>query len=396
MIPAAGSRWQREAGVEDSPELFMQDILAKTRGRAHRGMAEVLTQAAPETVHWLVDHGGVPLFYAGSFQTPGHSRPRMHSVGERSGSGLLAALLAGASARPEITLLQSVRLQHVEVSTSGVMLETERPSGAKETIEADSVVLATAGYGANADLVAKLIPNMASSLYYGGHGSQGDALAIGAELHADVEHLGAYQGYTALAMPHRVRLSWVAIEHGGYLVNTEGKRFCDESEGWAPDHCEAIAAQPGGFGWAIFDERIRALCNRYEDFKELETLGGVSWADDEGQLAELIGAPETALHQTIQAAKGAATGTAEDALGRERFEEPLRPPYAAVKVYPALFHTQGGLVTDGAGRVLRAGMPIGGVYAAGGAAVGMSGPDGSGYLPGNGLLSALALGRLAG
>jgi fumarate reductase flavoprotein subunit len=36
------------------------------------------------------------------------------------------------------------------------------------------------------------------------------------------------------------------------------------------------------------------------------------------------------------------------------------------------------------------------LFAAGGAARGVSGPDASGYLSGNGLLSAVVLGRLAG
>jgi len=46
--------------------------------------------------------------------------------------------------------------------------------------------------------------------------------------------------------------------------------------------------------------------------------------------------------------------------------------------------------------VLRSGAPINGLYAAGGAAVGISGHGAAGYLAGNGLLSALGLGYLAG
>jgi fumarate reductase flavoprotein subunit len=67
-----------------------------------------------------------------------------------------------------------------------------------------------------------------------------------------------------------------------------------------------------------------------------------------------------------------------------------------VKVTGALFHTQGGLAVDSHARVLRRGVPIPGLYAAGGAAVGMSGHGADGYLAGNGLLAALGLGYLAG
>jgi fumarate reductase flavoprotein subunit len=63
-----------------------------------------------------------------------------------------------------------------------------------------------------------------------------------------------------------------------------------------------------------------------------------------------------------------------------------------------LFHTQGGLRIDRDGRVLRPdGRPIGNLFAGGGAAAGISGRSGAlGYASGNGLLSAIGLGRLAG
>ena len=75
---------------------------------------------------------------------------------------------------------------------------------------------------------------------------------------------------------------------------------------------------------------------------------------------------------------------------------PLAPPYQAIEVVPALFHTQGGLLVDEHGQVLdTTGAPLGGLYASGGAAVGMSGHGAAGYLAGNGLLPALGLAYLA-
>ena len=63
----------------------------------------------------------------------------------------------------------------------------------------------------------------------------------------------------------------------------------------------------------------------------------------------------------------------------------------------ALFHTQGGLVIDASCRVKRNdGTVFPNLFAAGGAAVGVSGSTAAGYLSGNGLLTATVLGRLAG
>ena len=75
----------------------------------------------------------------------------------------------------------------------------------------------------------------------------------------------------------------------------------------------------------------------------------------------------------------------------------LKPPYKAVKICGALFHTQGGLVVDRDARVLRADKSaLPNLFAGGGAARGISGPSCWGYLAGNGLLTATAFGRLAG
>jgi fumarate reductase flavoprotein subunit len=75
----------------------------------------------------------------------------------------------------------------------------------------------------------------------------------------------------------------------------------------------------------------------------------------------------------------------------------LKPPYLAIKVTGALFHTQGGLMITPTARVMRPdGTALPNLFAAGGAAVGVSGNSARGYLSGNGLLSATVFGRLAG
>jgi fumarate reductase flavoprotein subunit len=67
-------------------------------------------------------------------------------------------------------------------------------------------------------------------------------------------------------------------------------------------------------------------------------------------------------------------------------------------VKPGLFHTQGGLMVDAHARVRRGdGSVIANLFAGGGAAAGISGQRGAGgYASGNGLLTALGLGRIAG
>ena len=68
-----------------------------------------------------------------------------------------------------------------------------------------------------------------------------------------------------------------------------------------------------------------------------------------------------------------------------------------MRVTGALFHTQGGLMINSSARVVRKdGSALPNLFAGGGAACGVSGPDISGYLSGNGLLTAIAFGAVAG
>jgi fumarate reductase flavoprotein subunit len=121
----------------------------------------------------------------------------------------------------------------------------------------------------------------------------------------------------------------------------------------------------------------------------------VKWGDSVADVAAAAGLAVDALEDTVRQAAASAAGE-PDPFGREYWEAGLEPPFAAIAVRPALFHTQGGLVVDGhAGVLTPDGTPIGGLYASGGAAEGISGHGAGGYLAGNGLLPAFGLAYLA-
>ena len=108
------------------------------------------------------------------------------------------------------------------------------------------------------------------------------------------------------------------------------------------------------------------------------------------------------LQATLDEAAEACRRGLADRHGR-RFEpaQLLVPPYRAARVTGALFHTQGGAVVDANCRVLARDahgrlQALPNLFAAGGAARGVSGNHPAGYLSGNGLLSALAGGAVAG
>ena len=259
------------------------------------------------------------------------------------------------------------------------------------------MLLATNGFAANAVMVTEFCPEIAGAEYFGAPGSTGEAVLWGGELGAALGNMAAYQGYAAVAYPQGQLLSWTTIEKGGILVSQNGRRFGNEDAGYsgfAPD----VMAQ-GDFAYAVFDRRIHQIAALEEEYAEMAEMGAVRWADSPVDLAAAGGVEPHGLAETLAEYNDAAAGRMPDPFGREKFEKaPLQPPFAIVTVKPGLFHTQGGLLVDEHARVRhRDGGVIPNLFAGGGAAAGISGVRGAGgYASGNGLLTALGLGRLAG
>lgn len=398
LIPGAASRFQRAAGITDSPEQFAADILAKTRGQTDAGIARTLAAASARTVEWLADVHGVPLSLVDSFRYPGHSAMRMHGTPNRTGSELMASLLR-AGERAGLDVLTGARVETLFADGTGRVhgLRIARPDGHTEDLACDALVLACCGYGGNRELVAELIPEIIAAEFFGHPGNRGDALRWGQALGAAVADLGGYQGHAGLAKGYGVPILWPVIVAGGIQVNTAGQRFADESRGYSEQAVDVLR-QPGHVAWTIYDERLHQLMQEFDDYRDAMAAGALRRAGTLAGLCQATDLPEDTLTATLAQVEACVRGSATDAFGRDfRGRAPLTAPWYAVKVTAALFHTQGGLVVDGEARVLRAdGSALPNLYAGGGAARGISGPGGWGYLAGNGLLTATTFGRLAG
>lgn len=398
LIPAAGTPEQAAAGIDDSPARFAQDILAKTKGSADPAMAAQLAELSAPTVAWLCYVHRVPLALAQDWLYPGHSVMRMYGTPNRTGGELMAAL-ESAVAEAGIPILTQAPVTDLFSDPDGSIrgVRIVRPDGSIEEIGCDALVLACSGFGGNAALVAAHIPEMAGATYHGHPGNQGDAIAWGAALGAAIADIDAYQGHGGLAAGHGVPILWPLIMAGGIQVNREGLRFSNEAEGYS-EQAARVNAQGDSVAWSIFDERCHQLMLTFEDYRNALAAGAVIEAQDVEALAERTGLPGCALAETLAEVAMSARGEAEDRFARDFTGHPeLAPPYRSAKVTGALFHTQGGLVIDREARVLRIdGTPLPNLFAGGGAARGISGTGAAGYLAGNGLLTATALGRLAG
>lgn len=397
MIPGIGSRWQTAVGIDDSVERFVADVDKKTAGTGNLELAATLARASVPMLEWMADDLGFDLSLVTDFNYPGHSALRCHTLEGRHGSVLLDLLVKAVEAEDNIDLFVPARLTRVLVDDQGAVsgVVIEMPDGTTEEIPTAAVLLATNGYAGDPALVAEHMPDIAAAQYHGSEHSRGDALRIGAELGAVPAQLDAYQGHAALSRHASTLVGWATVMHGGIVLNTEGRRFGDESAGYS-EFAPLLATQPGAEGWILIDAEIHERCLAFTDYVHCVEAGAILWGDDVAAIASAMKLPAEAVAEELAAVAAVAAGERADQFGRTSFDHSLAPRYAAVRIVPALFHTQGGLVVDEHARVLRSDeTPIEGLYASGGAAQGISGHGSSGYLAGNGLLPALGLAFLA-
>jgi fumarate reductase flavoprotein subunit len=397
LIPAAGTRFQKALGIEDSPELLAEDLWRKAKGRTDRTIVETVARASGPTVEWLAERHGVQFTLVQGYLYPGHSVLRMHGTPHRTGEELENALLAACARRDVDILTNAVATDLVQANGRIIGVRFARPDGASESVGCGALVLACCGFGGNREMVREHIPEIAEAEYSGHAGNQGDAVRWGRSLGAALADMGSYQGHGALAVPYGNPVNWGVLTNGGYQVNSLGLRFSNEVRGYSEQAVEVIA-QPGRTAWDVFDEARERPILGFKDYEEIRALGGIRKAPNLRDLAALMSVPPEILERTNSEVDALRSNGKTDAWGRSfTGSAPLAAPFCAVKVTGALFHTQGGLVIDTRARVLReGGEPLPNLFAGGGAARGLSGPSSWGYFSGAGLLTATTLGRIAG
>lgn len=392
LIPAAGTRFQAQAGIEDSADAFAADIQNKAKSQNDPALVARLAAHSAEVIDWLAERHSLPFSVVDNFDYPGHSARRMHGLPSRAGRELIDTL-AAACATQDIDIICEARVTTLFRDGERITgVELSRPDGSTDRIGCDRLILACNGFGGNRGKVAQYMPEIETALWFGHDGNRGEALDWGAALGAATRNLGAYQGHGNVAHPHGILITWATMTEGGVQVNRNGLRFWDESQGYS-EAARAVMSQPDGEAYAIFDARIAAIARQFQDFRDAEAVGAVKQGDAPEALAEALGLPADALAQTLRDIPQ----NGQDDFGRNFKGPQLQAPFCGVRVTGALFHTQGGLVTDEQARVVKSdGGSFPNLFAVGGAAVGVSGASDSGYLSGNGLLAAVVLGRIAG
>ena len=402
FVPAAQTVAQKRAGIQDSIEVFASEVQSKAHGTAAPHLVQAYCHAVQKAIDALELNHGIEWHVLDQFLYPGHSQYRMHAVKEKTGAGLMSALLSAAE-RAGVTLLNHAHAQELVLDAQDCIVGVgfRRPDQSMEYVRVQALILACNGFGANEQLVREYLPAIANAFYAGHHGNDGAAVLWSKDLDVDLKDMGAYQGHGSWAIPQGSLITWAIMMQGGVQINSEGKRFHNETLGYSEAAVEVLS-QPGGQAWAVIDSELLELARGFPDFVQAEQLGAVKRCESVTELAKLIGCDHEVLAHELNwplgdpAASFLSDAERESSAAERIFKRRLTPPFYAIHVTGALFHTQGGLNIDCECHVLNSsGQPFKNLWAAGGAARGVSGGAVWGYLSGNGLLSALAGGLIA-
>ena len=195
------------------------------------------------------------------------------------------------------------------------------------------------------------------------------------------------------------------------VVNAQGERFCNEAS-YGARLGVAMCESSDGRAWLIIDSKLRRAalkeCLRgglwgFQKYPAMLMMQFAPRAKSLPALAKRLGIPVEPFCATAHRYNAAADAGNSDAFGKDTssLQALQKPPYLALDIsaknpmFPCPAITLGGLrVDESNGAVLNeAGLAIGGLYAAGRAAVGIASNN---YVSGLSLADCLWSGRRAG
>ncbi|MDP3291019.1 MAG: FAD-dependent oxidoreductase [Sulfuricurvum sp.] len=211
-------------GSDDAIENHIEDTLRSSAGLGDESQITFMCERAPEALRWC-DSIGLPFSRDESGEIArrrlgGASAPRACYAQDYTGLKLLHTLYdqclkAGIEFKNDRFLLNlSVdKMTNRVLGASFLHVET----GEVEEIRADTVILATGGYGA---LYGKHSTNSAQA--------SGDGLAAAVRAGARLADMEFIQFHPTALKGSSILISESARGAGGYLLNAENERFTDE------------------------------------------------------------------------------------------------------------------------------------------------------------------------
>ncbi|MEE6209939.1 FAD-dependent oxidoreductase [Salarchaeum sp. III] len=421
QVCAVDSELQRDRGIDDDPEDFLEDLTAQQTVESageyelNHALVTAVARRSGETIDWLMrDVGADFALHTGQFEMAGHRVHRTHypvrddGVIPRAGEPVIeklheTAAEQGVDIRTEFPCDQLVVDENTNEVIGIASKENPTPVPRRQTvhmIRADNVLLACDGFGANPELIADRFPELSDLDYWGTRENTGDAVRMANELGLGLDE-PLYDLHGPFTVPEGVYLPNELVKAGSIMVNESARRFMDCGNVPYRVMDMHLMEEENGTGYIVFDRSIvdvfleEALTRHQftylldeECFDVTESIEG---------LAAAYGLDADALADTIGTVnRAAADPDADVPFGRE-YPHELTPPFYSAKIRPMYVKArQGILVNERMQARRRDGGVVENLYAGGNASESLEAGDPNAYIPGMDLMTAFTEGRIVG
>jgi flavocytochrome c len=407
-IAAAGTALQKKYGFKDSPELMYQDMIKAGLELNHPELARLVAEKSNEVFQWSIDHLGVEYMDRVD-HFGGHSVHRCYTPEGRTGAAIIKKQVDKLSelgveirlgvAFENFVLASGGRVAGVEVR-EGYNYKDPR-SGVNGVINArKAVILATGGFGSDIEFRTQHDPRLGedvdtTNMPFATAEALKETLKLGAApVHLSHIQLGPWTSPDEKGFGDGpVFADYIAFLYGLAVDPGTGRRFVNEL-GDRKTVSDAILSV-GHPCIGIADDS--AVQSQGWDLSRGLNKGVVKKFDDLKELAATYEIPPGELEATIERFNGYVVSGKD-----EEFDKPIlpdaapvnHPPYYAVRLWPKVHFTMGGVGIDVKARVINLDRkPIPGLYAAGEVTGGVHGACRLGSCA---ITECLVFGRIAG
>jgi tricarballylate dehydrogenase len=356
----AGGSDELAAG-RDPADILVERHLERGEGEINVELLRTYCHRIFEDCRWLRDDIGLP-----------YDDGRGRNV-KGVGIGLFKWLHKTALERG-VRMMFATRVESLLIDAGGTVGGVRvLAEGERFEVTAPAVILATGGFQGDREMLAKYTGRELTEdiTTVGSPDNTGDghrmALEAGAIMqHLDVCHIRTTDIFFGQG-PSRYLLHIYPL---GIYFNRNFERFVDEGVEDSDTIANAIALQPGAIAGLIFDDKARRrFAEEYDAYPRREQL--ICTADSIAELAEKMHVSPESLCRFVDAFNASVKDERATGPNLPKTRSALRidtPPFHGFyPVRPALNHTLGGVVVDGAStQVIDAnGRPIAGLFAAG-------------------------------
>ena len=386
---AAETHYQKEQGIDDSVETFIEDTMEGGHQMNNRDLVTVMAEKSASAIDWL-DSIGAPLPKVGF--SGGATNARIHAP--EDGSGVGAYLVTRFLNKVDdlgIEVMYETKATEL-ISDNGTIVGVKAESDEfNYTINAKAVILATGGFGNNQDMIVKYRSDLKGTVSTSAPGAMGDGIVMAEKVGADLVDIDQIQLHPTVEQGTSMLITESVRGDGAILVNQEGKRFTNEL--LTRDVVSAAELeQTGGYAYIIFDQRLRDGLKAIEKYV---STGITVQGDTIEDLAKQIDVDPSVLAETLKTWNQAVANKNDAEFGRDTcMENDLSVgPFYAIKIAPGIHHTMGGVKIDTKCQVINTdGKVIPGLYAAGEVTGGVHGGN---RIGGNAVADIVVFGQVA-